>query len=415
MSNEVLVKVENVSKKFCRDLKKSLWYGVKDIGSELVGRNNHQADLRPKEFWALQDISFELKRGEVLGLIGPNGAGKTTLLKILNGIIKPDTGRVTMHGRVGALIALGAGFNPILTGRENIYVNGAVLGLSKKEIDAKFDEIVDFAELWDFIDTPVQSYSSGMQVRLGFAVAAQMDPNILLTDEVLAVGDFAFRNKCYSTLQKLKVSGVSTILVSHNMVHILQFTNRVVWIENGRIKKDGNPLEVCGLYLSSYQSKSSKRSNTDQDTGLYGEILTDSGIVNNVKVSLTDSSGKTTNNLGAFDPFSIQFSFDVKRDSLLGLTFKIHKDDGQVITIFNNLLDGKNITPENGIVKGKLKINSLNVIPGEYVIVLVIHSGTEFLYRNIVENFSISLEGQENDLLRSNYASGIVRLQHEWS
>ncbi len=195
MSDEVLVKVEGVSKKFCRSLKRSLWYGVQDVTSELIGRPGGHDELRKNEFWAVQDVSFELKRGECLGLIGPNGAGKSTLLKMLNGLVKPDRGRITMRGRIGALIELGAGFNPILTGRENIYVNGSVLGFTKKEIDRKFDAIADFAEIGEFIDTPVQNYSSGMRVRLGFAVAAQMEPDVFLIDEILAVGDVGFQNK----------------------------------------------------------------------------------------------------------------------------------------------------------------------------------------------------------------------------
>src|SRR5690554_5072510 len=187
-SKEVLVKVEGLSKKFCKDLKTSLWYGVKDLVSGVRGSDTERL-LRPKEFWAVKDISFELRRGECLGLIGHNGAGKSTLLKILNGLINPDAGKVTIKGRVGALIELGAGFNPILSGREDIYNNGAILGFTKKEIDDKLDAIIDFAEIREFIDMPVQNYSSGMKVRLGFAVAAQMEPDVLIIDEVLAVGD----------------------------------------------------------------------------------------------------------------------------------------------------------------------------------------------------------------------------------
>ena len=253
MKNDVLIKVENVSKKFSRDLKKSLWYGIKDIGNDLIGSSNKNVNLRKTEFWALDDISFELKRGEVLGLIGRNGAGKTTLLKLLNGLTKPDAGILTMYGRVGALIALGAGFNPILTGRENVYVNGSVLGLSKKEIDDKFDEIVDFAELWDFIDTPVQSYSSGMQVRLGFAIATKIEPDILLLDEVLAVGDAAFRNKCYLQIGKLTKNS-AVIFVSHNINDIVRICDRCLLLENGKVAHFGSVEEGVKQYFRKLDS-----------------------------------------------------------------------------------------------------------------------------------------------------------------
>jgi lipopolysaccharide transport system ATP-binding protein len=188
---EILIKAENVSKKFSKDLKRSLYYGVLDVFSGIKG-SDKKRELRKDEFWAVRDVSFEVRRGECLGLIGHNGAGKSTLLKMLNGLIKPDEGKITMHGKVGALIELGAGFNPILTGRENIYNNAAVIGFSKKEIDAKFDEIVAFSEIEEFLDMPVQNYSSGMKVRLGFAIAAQMEPDVLIIDEVLAVGDLGF-------------------------------------------------------------------------------------------------------------------------------------------------------------------------------------------------------------------------------
>jgi len=241
---DTLVRVSGVSKKFCLSLKKSLWYGLCDMGRELTGRRrgsgkqgsegDDRAGLRPKEFWAVNNVSFELKRGECLGLIGRNGAGKTTLLKMLNGLIKPDAGRIEMRGRVGALIALGAGFNPILTGRENIYVNGSVLGLSKKEIDAKLDEIIDFAEIGEFIDTPVQNYSSGMAVRLGFAVASSLNPDILLLDEVLAVGDTKFRAKCYNRIGRvLKRSAV--IFVTHDMNQIGRICRQVMVLKRGEL------------------------------------------------------------------------------------------------------------------------------------------------------------------------------------
>ena len=232
MENEVLVKVEGLSKKFCKDLKTSLWYGFKDIVSG-VTQNYDNGSLRKNEFWALRDISFELRRGECLGLIGHNGAGKSTLLKILNGLINPDEGEIVMNGRVGALIELGAGFNPILTGRENIYNNGAVLGFTRKEIDEKIEEIIDFSEIRQFIDTPVQNYSSGMKVRLGFSIASQMEPDILIIDEVLAVGDVGFRFKCLNAISEL-MKKAAVIFVSHSMPLIYRVCNEVMLLDHGR-------------------------------------------------------------------------------------------------------------------------------------------------------------------------------------
>jgi lipopolysaccharide transport system ATP-binding protein len=247
-NNEVLVKVEGLSKKFCKDLKTSLWYGVKDLASNAFG-NKAQRSLRDKEFWAVKDVNFELRRGECLGLIGHNGAGKSTLLKILNGLINPDEGKVTINGRVGALIELGAGFNPILTGRENIYNNGAVLGFTKAEIDAKVEAIIDFSEIREFIDMPVQNYSSGMKVRLGFAVAAQMEPDVLIIDEVLAVGDVAFRMKCYNKITSL-LSKTAIIFVSHSMPQISKLCTKSILLSSGSVKTySKNISEVVISYL----------------------------------------------------------------------------------------------------------------------------------------------------------------------
>jgi ABC-type polysaccharide/polyol phosphate transport system ATPase subunit len=256
MSDDVLIRAEGVSKKFCRSLKRSLWYGIKDTVGDLLGRDSNSPGLRDDEFWAVKDVSFELRRGECLGLIGRNGAGKTTLLRILNGLIKPDQGRIEMRGRIGALIALGAGFNPILTGRENIYVNGSVLGLSKKEIDAKYDEIIDFADIGDFIDAPVQSYSSGMVVRLGFAVAAAVEPDILLLDEVLAVGDLNFQAKCFNALAKFRERGTGFIFVSHNMHLISRYCQEVLYIRRGQVEHQGEVTIGVAKYLKDLDSES---------------------------------------------------------------------------------------------------------------------------------------------------------------
>ncbi len=249
--SDTLIKVDNVSKKFCRDLKRSLFFGAVDLGYELLGsKNDFKKDLRAKEFWAVNDVSFHVKRGECIGLIGPNGSGKSTILKMLNGLIKPDTGRIEMYGRVGALIELGAGFNPILTGRENIYVNASVLGFKKREIDKLFDKIVDFSELEDFIDTPVQYYSSGMKVRLGFSVASQLRPDILLIDEVLAVGDAGFKIKCINEIYEM-MKNASIIFVSHSMSQVGKICTSGLVMANGKsfFKTDN----IAELILNYYE------------------------------------------------------------------------------------------------------------------------------------------------------------------
>ena len=202
----------------------------------------------PTHFWALRNVSFELKEGEVLGLIGRNGAGKTTLLKILSRVTQPTEGSAEIRGRVGSLLEVGTGFHPELTGRENTFLNGAILGMGKKEITRKFDEIVEFAEVADFIDTPLKHYSSGMQMRLAFAIAAHFEPQILLVDEVLAVGDIAFQRKCLGKMGEVAQAGRTIVLVSHQMNQIRRLCEKVIWMDGGTIRHAGSTAEVAGAY-----------------------------------------------------------------------------------------------------------------------------------------------------------------------
>ncbi len=249
----MLVRVDGVSKKFCRALKRSLWYGLKDAAADVIGRGG-RLSLRPDEFWAVKDVSFELRAGDCLGLVGRNGAGKTTLLKMLNGVIKPDAGRIAIRGRVGALIALGAGFNPLLTGRENIYVNGSVLGIRKAVIDRRLEEIVEFAEIAEFIDAPVQNYSSGMHVRLGFAVAVKLiEPDVLVLDEVVAVGDEAFRSKCYQAVGEM-LGRCAVLFVSHSLPMIYRMSTQVMVLSNGETVFSGDPALGIERYLKTIET-----------------------------------------------------------------------------------------------------------------------------------------------------------------
>jgi ABC-type polysaccharide/polyol phosphate transport system ATPase subunit len=227
------VSVSHLSKKFCKSLRRGLYYGAVDVLSSPFVSPNHGRMLRRDEFWALDDINFEVPRGKTLGVIGQNGSGKSTLLKILNGILLPDAGTVAMNGRLGALIEVGAGFNPLLTGRENVYLNGAVLGMTKAEITSKFDSIVAFADAAEFLDVPVRNYSSGMTVRLGFAIAIHAELDILLVDEVLAVGDTLFQYKCYERIAELKARGATIVLVSHAMSVIERVCEQTLVLDHG--------------------------------------------------------------------------------------------------------------------------------------------------------------------------------------
>lgn len=242
------IRCEGVSKKFGLTLGQSMRYGLRDVGRRLFGRASTSGVLRTGEFWAVNDVSFELRGGEALGIMGVNGCGKTTLLRILNGVYAPDSGRVQIRGRVGALIAAGAGFAPMLTGRENVYVNGSLLGLTTDEITGLMDEIVAFSELGHFIDLPVRNYSSGMYVRLGFAIAALSNPDVLLMDEVLAVGDLNFQKKCFDHILQLKRKGTAIILVSHSPGAIWSVCDRGVFMDRGIAKLVGPVEDVVRAY-----------------------------------------------------------------------------------------------------------------------------------------------------------------------
>jgi lipopolysaccharide transport system ATP-binding protein len=248
-----LIRTCQVGKKFCRATRRSALYGVQDIITQLVGIKK-DISLRAGEFWAVNNISFELERGDCLGIIGPNGAGKSTLLKMINNIILPDRGSIEINGSIGALIEIGAGFHPLLTGRENIYLGGTILGLSKKEIDARYDDIVAFSGCGEFIDTPVKYYSSGMYARLGFAVAIQNKPDILIIDEVLAVGDMNFRAKCFSEIYKL-LDKSAVIFISHNLPDVSRICNRLLVMNKGECAYYGDEVSRGISIYQSFQSK----------------------------------------------------------------------------------------------------------------------------------------------------------------
>lgn len=247
--SDTVIELSGVSKRY--RLRGGGWYvtSIKDEVERLTARLLGRVVPPREEFWALRDVTFSLKRGEVLGLIGRNGAGKSTLLKVLSQVTVPTTGSFVTRGRLGSLIEIGAGFHPDLSGRENIFLNGSIMGMAHREIERKFDQIVAFAEVERFIDTPIKHYSSGMQMRLGFAVAAHTDPDILLIDEILAVGDAPFQAKCLNKLAELKDQDKTIILVSHNLTNITEHSKTVLWIDHGTVRMLGESDAVVDAYL----------------------------------------------------------------------------------------------------------------------------------------------------------------------
>ena len=269
--DDVAIRAEKVSKKFCRSLKHTMIYGARDLGNNFFGRNVGSERLRLGEFWAVDNLSFELRRGEVLGIIGPNGSGKSTLLKMLNGIFMPDKGRIEVVGRVGALIEVGAGFHSMLTGRENIYINGVILGMTEKEIKRRFDDIVDFADIGDFLDSPVKHYSSGMYVRLGIAIAIHAVPDILIVDEVLAVGDASFQKKCFNRVLDLKQKGASIIFVSHAMSTVERLCTECLVMSRGRQLFLGNTRAGVQRYFHEI-GQENLRKRVEAGVGQVGDV-----------------------------------------------------------------------------------------------------------------------------------------------
>lgn len=242
MSSEAAITVANVSKLYRKQNQRTF----KELIPALLGGKKVS-----ESFWALKDINFEVKKGETVGIIGPNGSGKSTLLKLIAGVTQPTKGKITVNGRIAPLIELGAGFHPELTGRENVFLNGVILGMHRQEIEAKFKEIVDFAELWDFIDQPVKHYSSGMYLRLAFAVAVHTDPEILLVDEILAVGDTSFQEKCYAKLKEFQAFNKTIVLITHDLTSVQAYCNTAILIENSQLINQGNPTDIVNQYVTS--------------------------------------------------------------------------------------------------------------------------------------------------------------------
>ena len=334
------VSVKNVWKKFRKGEKlDSLRDFLPALTKKMMARSA-ELDIADKEFWALKDVSFEVGEGEALGIIGPNGSGKSTMLKLLTQILRPNRGDIKLTGKVSALIEVGAGFHPDLTGRENIFLNGTILGMKREEIRAKFDEIVEFSELQEFIDTPVKRYSSGMFARLGFSVAAHVDPEILIIDEVLSVGDFSFQHKCIKKMGEIINRGKAIIFVSHNIPQVVKLCPNSLLLRKGVLEMMGPSRDVCRSY---YRANADTRMASENGRITLGRVRavrwkraarpTPSGPVSRPAFRLTVSSHKDIGNLvmGFFVKQSDGFVvFDANSDKFSDRLFTIQRDKANI-------------------------------------------------------------------------------------
>ncbi len=376
MMAETVIRVEHLSKQYRIGRIQTRYETLRDQITEAARnlfRRNH-GDEAETIIWALRDVSFELQRGKVLGIIGANGAGKSTLLKILSRITEPTEGRVWIKGRVGALLEVGTGFHPELTGRENVYLNGAILGMTKDEIDRKFDEIVEFAEVGPFIDTPVKHYSSGMQVRLAFAVAAHLEPEILLVDEVLSVGDAAFQRKSLGKMRGVVGEGRTVLLVSHNMASVEQLCDEAILLEQGRIVQIGNPAEVIRHYLRRHSGLKM----TSVDLRNHPSRRPGSRPVFQ-QIRLLDAEGMEAKTFPVGDTLAIELTLDTggERLSNATLSVSIADDRDQTICKFKTSKQINDVLNLGGRTIVTLTWPDCNLAPGDYTLSLGLRSGRD--------------------------------------
>jgi lipopolysaccharide transport system ATP-binding protein len=406
-NNEVVINVENLSKSYLIGHETGRQGGQESF-RDMVGRHAknfaragfdmmrgrqliHGGEV--EEFWALKDVSFEVGRGEVMGVIGRNGAGKSTLLKILSRITEPTEGRVCIKGRVSSLLEVGTGFHPELTGRENIFLNGAILGMTKQEITAKFDQIVDFAEIDQFLDTPVKRYSSGMYVRLAFAVAAHLEPEILIVDEVLAVGDVVFQKKCLGKMQDVAHGGRTVIFVSHNLSAIVGLTNQALLIEKGRLVMTGASREVVASFLRSTQNEIQ----SSGDLSVYRRAYRAEGCVEirSIKVCGKEPGAAS---VGIGDNVFIEIGLHVlRRVERAIIVINILSDDMEVLTSIASADSGFDISLDSGLHTIRCDLGVLPLMPRDYRLSVGIAQSHGVLAWDVLEPIpGFRIEGKRN-------------------
>jgi len=362
------IEFNHVWKKFKKGEKfNSIRDAVPNLVRSLIQRKPESASLENQEFWALKDVSFHVNPGEVVGVIGPNGAGKSTILKLLSRIMLPNKGGMELNGRVSALIEVTAGFHPELTGRENVYLNGTILGMKRKEIDEKFQEILDFSGLEDFIDTPVKRYSSGMFSRLGFSVAAYVDPDILLVDEVLAVGDIGFQAKCAQKMRELLKSGTTIMLVSHQLALVQSLCKRVVLLHKGEVQKEGTPYEVIPFYENIILQRQEEELRKKLEKGDYKVKVKDETPAELSEVVCLNDQGEKKGSFQVHEPISLEIIYNAKKKVDRPIfTIEIVRGDGVVCCSSESRNDGCVLEQIEGEGKLKVRLGDLMLAPSVY-------------------------------------------------
>jgi ABC-type polysaccharide/polyol phosphate transport system ATPase subunit len=407
------IDLENVSKNYRLWGRRSQFATLK---SALLKRE--LAPAADASVHAIRDLSFSVEKGEAFGIIGRNGSGKSTLLKLISGILKPTSGKLSVNGRIAALIELGAGFHPEITGRENIFINGIMLGLTRRDIEQRYEKIVEFSGIREFIDQPVKTYSSGMYVRLGFAVAVHVDPDVLLIDEVLSVGDEEFSARCVAKIQEMKYRGVTLLFVTHQLDQVRTLCDRALWLDHGQLEAIGDPMRVVDAYLqevsgggapasppageaASPPPEEKEKSENDEERWGSGEIVIR-------RVSLTDHEGRELVALGAGTP--VTFDLDVEArtpqdDFVFGLG--IYHADGTCVYGTNTDVEG--YAPEHIEGSGRVRfvVASLDLVAGTYRVDVAVHTrnGRAFDYRR--NALRVIVGSRVHDI-------GVYRPRHEW-
>jgi len=401
MKNDLAIKIEGLGKKYRIGTIRQAYGTFRDLFTDTVGRLTQGKSTKPvnpdEYIWALKDINFEVKKGEVVGVIGRNGAGKSTLLKVISRITSPTEGRIILNGRVGTLLEVGTGFHPELTGRENIFLNGAILGMTRKEIKSRFDEIVAFAEVEKFLDTPVKLYSSGMYVRLAFAVAAHMETEILLVDEVLAVGDAAFQKKCLGKMKDVSTKGRTVIFVSHNMPLIESLCHKVILLNNGQIETQDETKVVVKKYLS--QGVSSGVFEVDLANHSYRTKSIEPAIK---KIWITGKNGVPAKDITIGGLIRVAFSFECSRPIFNpGFGFGFDDTHGRRIITMNNYIYNNNDNQYSSIQSGVAfcEIPRIQLLPNKYFISISFVENDQLIIDYIER--ALAIEVKEGDFFGS--------------